>query len=698
MTTPAITPLSVNAQIILCKRYLVRDAPYQGQPCPLGSEWTDETGTLHKCEGGHESVDDFFERISMGRADYREMLESLDFLPNSPTLFNLGTRFGGTLSACFKFGVEDTLFDAADGIMPTVVKAVKVLKAGGGVGYSFGKVRPEGSKVASTHRAALGPLGVMRMLHRNAVEITQGGKRDAAQMAILPVDHPDIRKFIHAKDLDPDSLSTFNLSVAVTNTFMGDASTPGHASNLLFREMAESAWRTGDPGLFFYDAANSGNTTPWVGTLEGTNPCGEVPLFDDEPCNLGSINLSHMISAGAVDWPKLRDRTRLAVEYLDDALDANVFPDPAISAAALRTRKTGLGVCGFADMLATFGIQYDSWEAVELAHKLMENICGVADERSRELGEERGFAPCYAEDGAQAYLHVPTRNVTRTCIAPTGTIAILMGASSGIEPHFSLTTRRLMGDGTVLAESAGEYGEFVPHISEDIDPRWHIRHQAAFQSHTDLAVSKTINLPASATVGDVADAYLLAWTSGCKGVTVYRDGSRTGQVLVHQGREAAPAIASNGQSRRKLPDERQSITNKFTVGEQKGYFTVGYHDDGDPGELFIKIAKQGSEVNGLYDAIGILTSIALQYGAPFATIAEKMANQRFDPSGMTRDQDVPTATSVLDYIYRKIAKRHDSLPTILPAEIGMRCPDCDGPIRFAEGCWACAAECGWSKC
>ena len=540
--------LTQNAQILLCKRYLYHDG--RSDPCPTNTTWN-EPGGLVLCAGGHETVDEFFQRVSMGNHAYRAMLQSRDFLPNSPTLFNLGTPTGGTLSACFKFTVEDTLFDSVNGIMPVVNRAVRVLKSGGGVGYSLSDVRPEGSLVASTHRSALGPLGVMRLLHTVAKEITQGGKRDAAQMAILHCDHEDVSKFIHAKDEHPETLGTFNISVALTDDFMRNAATYiGSREWNMLSEMAESAWRTGDPGVFFIDRAEQHNPTPWLGKLDGTNPCGEVPLLANEPCNLGSINLAHFVlyqgSYGTprIDWEGLRYTVRLAIEYLDDVLDVNHFPDPVIEEAALKTRKLGLGVCGWADMLAMLGIHYDSDEAVTLADQLMNVINVCARTRSSELGEMKGRAPAYNS------LEFPPglRNATRTCIAPTGSISILMGASSGIEPHFDLHNIRTMGDGTRFEEDAGDFGEFVPHISQDIDWQWHIKHQAAFQKHTDLAVSKTINMANGVKPDDIREAYLELWRSKCVGGTVYRDGSRSDQVLAHDicGMCGAAAIHANG--------------------------------------------------------------------------------------------------------------------------------------------------------
>jgi ribonucleoside-diphosphate reductase alpha chain len=485
---------------------------------------------LATIKGKRETVEEFIDRISMGNEEYRrELIEPLHFLPNSPTLFNLGVPGGGTLSACFKFDVADTMLDGENGIMDTATKAAMVTKWGGGVGYYVGGLRGAGALVNSTHGKAMGPVAVLRFYNAMGSMLTQSGKRDAAQMGIMDVGHPDIREFIHMKDNDPQSLSTFNISVALTDEFMEKAvNDPRGAEGLLLAEIAGSAWRTGDPGVYFVDAAERDNPTPLAGRLTGTNPCGEVPLLNNEPCNLGSINLRNMVVDGSFNYEKLRQVTRLATRYLDDILGRNHFPDYRITAAALYTRKLGLGVCGWADALALMGIPYASQEAVDLLDEVMAFIRKEADEESIRLGRDRGSAPCFATGP------IPKRNATTLCIAPTGSIAILMGASSGIEPHFLTEWTRTMGDGTVLQESIpvlDEIGDFKPQTAMEIPWEWHVKHQAAAQKHVDLAVSKTINLPNDATVDDVLNAYIMMWESGCKGGTIFRDGSRTEQVL-----------------------------------------------------------------------------------------------------------------------------------------------------------------------
>lgn len=479
--------------------------------------------------GRRETVDEFVDRVSLGSEVYKkELIEPLVFLPNSPTLFNVDVPGAGTLSACFKFDVADTMLDGHDGIMETATKASMVIKWGGGVGYYLGNVRAKNALVNSTHGRAMGPVALLKFYHAMASMLTQSGKREAAQMGILPADHPDIMDFITCKDNDPQGLSTFNISVSLPDAFMERAVVEGTPENTVLRTMAESAWRTGDPGVYFVDSAERGNPTPWAGKLTGTNPCGEVPLLNNEPCNLGSINLRRFFDPQRfINYTHLEKVVRLSVQYLDDVLDHNTFPVPEVTAAALYTRKLGLGVCGWADLLALAKIPYDSEEAVEKLSEVMEFIRRIADEESLALGASKGVAPCFKGTP------IRYRNATRLCIAPTGTIAILMGASSGIEPHFLREWTRTTNEGMVLVERIAVLDEvdFVPPTAMEIGWDWHIKHQAAAQRHVDLAVSKTINMANSVTKEDIFDAYVAMWKGGTKGGTIYRDGCRDTQVL-----------------------------------------------------------------------------------------------------------------------------------------------------------------------
>ena len=491
-----------------------------------------ESRYLAYINGRRETVDEFIKRVSLGSSEYEhELIRPLVFLPNSPTLFNIDVPGGGTLSACFKFDVADTMLNAnGGGIMDVATKSSMVIKWGGGVGYYLGDVRPRGSLVNSTHGVAMGPVALLRFYHSLASMLTQSGKRDAAQMGILPATHPDIMEFITCKDNDPQGLSTFNISVSLSNEFMEKAAIDGTEEHRILRSMAKSAWKTGDPGVYFASRAEQDNPTPHIGTLTGTNPCGEVPLLDNEPCNLGSINLRRFYNKDTfINYTHLERVVRLSIRYLDDVLDRNHFPVQAATDAALFTRKLGLGVCGWADLLALAKIPYASDKALNKLDEVLKFIRRIADDESYLLGVERGRAPCSLLSQQRG-----RRNATTLCIAPTGTIAILMGASSGIEPHYLLRWNRTLGNGQVIPEQVAvldEINDFVPQTAMEIPWEWHIAHQATAQRHVDLAVSKTINMPNSATEEDIYQAYVTMWKSGLKGGTIYRDGCRESQVL-----------------------------------------------------------------------------------------------------------------------------------------------------------------------
>ncbi|MPZ23234.1 MAG: adenosylcobalamin-dependent ribonucleoside-diphosphate reductase [Dehalococcoidia bacterium] len=757
----------------------VTSAPADLKPVALtdNSRVVLERRYLRKGEGGRiiETPEEMFWRVAYAIAEpetdrdaasrsFYNLMADMEFMPNSPTLMNAGTG-QGTFSACFVLPVEDSM----DSIMDTAKATAMVQKYGGGTGFAFSRLRQKGAPIATTHGKACGPVSVLQHYDDVSRMVTQGGKRDGANMGILSIHHPDIREFIHCKD-DGESITRFNISVAISDVFMEAYEQDGEydlvdprtkevvgtlRAREILEEIVESAWKTGDPGLVFIDTINRDNPTPHKGYLWSTNPCGEVPLLDWEACNLGSLNVARFWDEGRqeMDWNRMREAVRLATRFLDNVVTTNNFPLPQIRETVDGNRKIGLGVMGWADLLIMRGIPYNSEEAIEFGESLMGFISRESDEMSMELGEERGVFPwfegsVYDKPGAR-----PMRNATRTCIAPTGTISIIAGASSGIEPLFSLAHYRTMGDGTVLPEIADAFQDLarkrdfwsadlmaelaggasihgrsdIPDdvqrlfpTAMDISETWHIRMQAAFQKGTDLAVSKTINLKNEATVDDIRSAYTLAYKTGCKGITIYRDGSRDWQVLSHKKEEATPAAPTP--QRRRLPDERPSITHKFRVGEQEGYLTVGLYDDGSPGEIFVNIAREGSTVSGLVDAVALLTSVSIQYGVPLADIVRKLKNTRFEPSGMTGNPDIPQATSILDYIYRWLDRKfelgvnghgHEKLPVVMaevgPAGLaqleaqvadndsGLGCPDCGALLVYQEGCLLCRA-CGYNKC
>lgn len=575
----ASAPLSANALRVLRARYLRRDAHREIVETP----------------------DEMFARVARAVADaelhfgppaaarewearFFAMMRALDFLPNSPTLMNAGTPLG-QLSACFVLGVDDSI----ESIFDALKRLALVQRSGGGTGFSFSALRPAGSLVASTKGAASGPVSFMRIFDAATENIKQGGRRRGANMGVLRVDHPDILQFIDAKRPE-GALRNFNLSVGVTDAFMHavraggmvelrDPHTGAAAGRVpasgIFAAIVDAAWSGGDPGLVFLDALERANPTPRLGALEATNPCGETPLLPFESCNLGSINLAHMVVGGngepdathgraAIDWARLDAAAHAAVRFLDDVIEVGRFPGPEFTAAAQATRKIGLGVMGFAELLVRIGVSYDSDVAVTVARRLMRRISRAAHHASAALAVERGVFPAWA-GSRLGERGIARRNATCTAIAPTGTIGIIADTTSGIEPMFALAYRRqhVLGEQSMveltpllddacrargvdvdaLRAALLEHGSLrgVRGVPDDlralfataleIPARRHLEIQAAFQAYTDNSVSKTVNLPHDATPGDVADTYRYAWELGLKGVTVYRYGSRESQVL-----------------------------------------------------------------------------------------------------------------------------------------------------------------------
>ena len=521
-----MSSLSPSARVVLEKRYLRRD----------GSNRI------------IESPEEMFKRVakcaSLGdpslKSEFFRIMSDLIFLPNSPTLMNAGTDLG-QLSACFVLPVEDSLAS----IFETLKDMALIQQSGGGTGFSFSKLRPKGDLVRSTHGVASGPISFMTIYNASTDVVKQGGRRRGANMGILSVNHPDILEFIHAKEKG-EALSNFNISVSVTDEFMeacekdrnyslinprtGEAAGKLKARKV-FGLISKLAWQTGDPGMIFIDEINRGNTLPGLGRMEATNPCGEQPLLPYDSCNLGSINLARMTGQEDIDWKKLRATVRLAVEFLDNIIDVNRFPIPEIEKMTRANRKIGLGVMGFADMLIGLGIRYDSEQALDLGEKIMRFINEEGRRRSIELAESKGSFPNFKGSKWEASGLKGMRNATVTTIAPTGTISLIADCSSGIEPIFAPKTIKKVLGGIKLPIKEIKADRKLLATALDIAPAWHVRMQAAFQKHCDNGVSKTINLPNSATVKDVEAAYLLAYKLKCKGTTVYRYGSKKEQVL-----------------------------------------------------------------------------------------------------------------------------------------------------------------------
>lgn len=559
--------LSDNALTVLRSRYLKRDN--EGKLCETPEE------LFHRVAKAIAGVEKNNQSARHWEKRFFEALSSLDFLPNSPTLMNAGTPLG-QLSACFVLPVEDSL----DSIFSTLKNTALIHQSGGGTGFNFSKLRPQGDYIKTTSGESSGPVSFMKIYDAATGQIKQGGKRRGANMGILNIDHPDIEEFITCK-LDTIVLNNFNISVGMSDAFMKAAINDADwelkhprtkktvkklKAKKLWQQIIENAWKTGDPGLIFLDKIQESNPTPKLGTIDATNPCGEVPLLPYEPCNLGSINLSRMLKEEkevTVDWEKLEHTIETAIRFLDNVIDANNYIIPEIEQMAKGNRKIGLGVMGWAEMLIKLKVPYNSTEALELAENLMHFINEKSLEMSQALAEEKGSFPNWE----QSIYHpdTPVRNATRTSVAPTGTIAIIADTSPSIEPLFALAFKRenvlkeqtleevnkllieclkdrqLYSDHLMdkIIESGGinELDEIPEDVKElfptslDIPYHYHIKHQLVFQEYTDNAISKTINLPEKATLEDVENAYLLAWKGGAKGITIFRYGSKGKQVL-----------------------------------------------------------------------------------------------------------------------------------------------------------------------
>jgi ribonucleoside-diphosphate reductase alpha chain len=684
---------------------------------------------------------------------FYESMVTLDFLPNSPTLMNAGRELQ-QLAACFVLPIEDSM----ESIFETLKNAALIHKSGGGTGFSFSNLRPRSDKVQSTGGVASGPLSFMKVFNAATDAVKQGGTRRGANMGIMRVDHPDIMDFIVCKE-DTTELTNFNISVGVTEAFMqavaadeyyelrnprNGAVTGSLKARDVFAKIVDMAWKNGEPGIIFLDRLNRDNPTPQIGEIESTNPCGEQPLLPYEACNLGSLNLSNMVkragSETAIDWEHLRERIHLAVHFLDNVIDANRYPLPKIDQMAKANRKIGLGVMGFADLLIQLGIPYHSDAAVAVAEEVMGFINHEAKLASAKLAEERGVFPNFAGSIYDGEGGMRLRNATVTTIAPTGTISIIAGASSGIEPLFAVCFQRHILDDDRLVEVhplfervARERGFYsdelmqriasagtlhgideVPEdvrkvfvVAHDISPEWHLRIQAAFQRHTDNAVSKTVNFPNSATRDDVAKVFQLAYELGCKGVTIYRDGSRqfqvlsTGQAAESSSQEVAAvseaAIAQPSLKPRPRPDETWGMTKKYEIGGcGKLYVTVNADEKGIC-EVFTNTGEEGC--SPLSDAVARLISLALRSGVDVDAVIDQIKGIRcvgciVDPQ--TWVLSCPDAIGKSIEQFTKGSVRFDLNVARGPQSL-LICPDCGGVAVPQNGCATCP-NCGYSKC
>ena len=677
------------------------------------------------------------------KEEFYDIMDNLYFLPNSPCLMNAGIP-GGQLMACFVLPIEDNM----ESIMGTLRDAALIHKSGGGTGFSFSNIRPENDIVKTTGGIASGPVSFIRMYDAVTNEIKQGGKRRGANIAVLKCDHGDILKFIDCKR-NNSQINNFNISVAVTDKFMeavkankdfelinprnGEVTKTLPAKEI-WDKLVEGAWQNGEPGIIFIDTVNEYNPLPELGEIVGTNPCGESVLLNNESCCLGSINLTKIVTSDKeINWDLLKKVARIATRFLDNILDVTEYPLPQIKEMSLGNRKIGLGVMGWGDMLFKLGIPYNSQKALDLAWKVMGVVDDEAFMASHVIAEEKGVFPNWHKSPSFQEKYGKVRNASRTCIAPTGTLSIIANCTSGIEPAYGLVYEKHVLDGQTLYEvnpvfeqelkNRGIYSKgllqkiadnngscqgikeipedmqkvFV--VAHDITPEWHVRMQAAFQNRTGMGISKTINLPHNATKKDVEDALMLAYESGCKGVTVYRDGSREEQVLT-AGKKAKPRKAKV--EVRERPAETSGITTALKTGCGKLYATVNEDDEGVC-EIFLN-QRDGNGCRVAYNnALAMVSSMALRAGVPIKDISKAMKGQS---CGKPIWDNGKLILSCPDAIGKLLSSEQhqefkENLESLENPEKSVKpvktCPLCGGQIISQGGCEICR-DCGDSRC
>jgi ribonucleoside-diphosphate reductase alpha chain len=757
--------ISTNSLTVLERRYLKKD--------PSGKVI--------------ETAKDMFERVARSVAEgekihnpkvdtdklarkFYSMIAKFEFLPNSPTLMNAGRELG-QLSACFVLPIGDSMEEIFEAIKQTAL----IHKSGGGTGFSFSRLRPNGDRVLNTSGTSSGPISFMKAFDAATETVKQGGTRRGANMGILRVDHPDILAFIDAKT-EEKVLNNFNISVAITDVFMHaldkgadyeliNPRTKEVAGKLnsreVFDKIVNNAWKNGEPGIVFIDRMNKYNPTPEVGAIESTNPCGEQPLLPYESCNLGSINLAKIVKKSAadgkatIDFDHLGDLVNDSVHFLDNVIDINKYPLPEIDKMTRSNRKIGLGVMGFADLLIKLGVPYNSEKAISIARKVMKFIDTQSKEKSRILAKERGAFPNFKGSIFDKKGEDPIRNATTTTIAPTGTISIIANSSSGIEPLFAVCYERNVMDKDIMIEIhpeferiakergfysadlmkniavAGSIHDFeeIPQdvkdvftTAHDVTPKQHIALQAAFQEYTDNAVSKTINFPGEATKEEIGDAYILAYKSGLKGVTVYRDGSRSEQVLstgktkgASSDKETVETIYETKVKPRPRPDLVIGTTEKIPTGIGDMYITINEDPEG-MNEVFVHLGKSGGEATAMNEAIGRLISLALRSRVEPKIIAKHLRGIRGSSPVWQNGELILSCPDAIGkaigrYIDRtkKLNLEFDETPIVKDEKVQKKatfeqehlltqsCPDCGGQIEYEGGCYVCHG-CGYSKC
>ncbi len=714
--------LTDTAETVLARRYYLKDQ--NGTPVEnwesLCRRVADAVAVVDRDSEGYESLrDDFF-----------NMIYHLDFLPNSPCLMNAGTDLG-QLSACFVLPVADSM----DGIFTAIRNGALVHKTGGGTGYSFSRLRPRNSAVRSTQGVASGPLSFAAVFDVATETIKQGGKRRGANMGVLRVDHPDILDFIHAKE-DQSLFTNFNFSIAITDKFMEaareereyDLIDPSNGkvvdrqnAALVFSHIVELSWHNGEPGVLFIDAANRENSTPQLGDFEATNPCGEQWLLPYESCNLGSINLGHYVDQGRIDWQRLKKTVQLSIRFLDNVIDCNRFPIPEIAEMTQKTRKVGLGIMGLHDMLISLELPYGSAEGRQTAAEAMLFIRTEAEQTSIALAELKSPFPVYDH---KINDYAPRRNAALTSIQPTGTVSMIADCGSGCEPYFSIVMEKNVMDGDrflmvnkhfervarehdfysdELMEKVAVSGTVIGHseipekwqeifrTAQDISPDEHIRMQGILQTNgVDSSISKTINLPSHATREDVSFSYRLGFELGCKGLTVYRDGSREHQVLniVRSGEDEKTALVSqSGIVRKKeLPDVLSAKRYRLKdANDNTIYLIVCFDDNEQPMEVFAKFPFDNQvdlkDKSTMWTTTCRLVSLALRYQIPMGEIIKQLDRS----SGHMLD------------LPAQLGKLLKSFMAATQHGFASACPECSGNLVFEEGCETCR-DCGYSKC
>ncbi len=745
--------ISENSRKVLESRYLRKDA--EGKIIETPSALFERVA-VNVAKAGAQYGDDW----EADAKEFYELLTSFDFIPNSPTLMNAGTDIG-QLSACFVLPVEDSM----ESIFDTVRNTALVHQSGGGTGFSFSRIRPLGDRVKSTGGVASGPISFMKVFDVATETIKQGGKRRGANMAVLSVQHPDILSFIDCKK-EEGVLSNFNISVGITKVFM-DAVEKGEDYELLnprnnkvastlpardvFDKIVENAWKNGEPGILFMDRINEDNPTPKLGAIESTNPCGEQPLLPYESCNLGHLNLPKMlvgeIGKAKLDFKKLDETIRKSVKFLDNVIDVSKFPIQEIKETTTSNRKIGLGVMGFHEMLIRMGLAYNSKQACDFADKLMNHIEKTAKQYSAELAETRG---CFANwEKSVFYPEQKMRNATVTTIAPTGTTSIIANTTQGIEPIFSIAyhrnVKKSLGKQLYevnqlfldIAKTRGFYSEelmekiakvmsiqkfeeipedvrrlFV--TAHDISPEDHIRIQAAFQKHCDSAVSKTINFPNSATKEEIKEAYLLSYRLGCKGITVYRDGSRKFQILSTKKQEQG--IKNEVLMPRKRPRITHGTTIELRTGCDSLYVTINEDDEGKPFEAFAQMGKTGGCIASFTEAIGRLSSLCMRSGVPPQLVVKQLRGIRCprptigvggavtscaDAIGKALDIYLKGEANAKQTQIKKFSeikeKKESGTEALIRKGLAPECPECGSLLSMVEGCVSCPV-CGYSQC